>query len=209
MKSSKSLLSCCLVVIFVTNSAVAVLKLDFHIESLCRFSSRLITTQFVPLYNSIKDKADIDFFVYGKSETIESSNGSISFTCQHGDWECEKNINMTCVLTFLGENTDLKAKFVGCAMDFNRSYPALDPECTRAVGVDQTLIDECAVSGVGRILQRKVGLISLPYINLSGHVPTVVFNGILNDFVQSFSQVDLGDTFRGVENGTYKLTTAT
>lgn len=209
MKPSKSLLCCSLVVIFATSCSIAKLNLDFHIESLCRFSSRFITTQFGPSYELVKDRADIDFHIYGKSETLVSENGSLTFICQHGDWECEKNINMTCVLTLLGDNTDLKTKFVLCAMDFNRSFPALDPECTRQVGVDQRLVDDLVLSGQGKLLQRDVGLISQPYINLSNRVPTIVVNGIYNELVSGIFQDNFLDTLSGVENGTFKLTSST
>lgn len=207
MKLSKSLLSAIiLIVIFAAGRALAKLKLDIHIESLCRFSSKFILTQFAPAYEKIKHSADIDFHIYGKSTTTVLNNGTANFKCQHGDWECEKNINMTCVLNFLGDNTDLQAEFVVCAMNFNRSFPALDRECTKSVHVDQSFVDLCVVSSMGRSLQRDVGLLSAPYIGISGRVPTIVYNGIYSQLISGLSQVDFLNTFRGVENGTFKLT---
>lgn len=207
MKSPKNLLFCSLV-IFASRCVLASVKLDLHIGSLCRFSSIFIRTQFAPSFEAIKHDADIDFHIYGKSETIEHDNGSPTFICQHGDWECEKNINMTCVLHFLGNNTDLKAQFVICAMDFTRAFPWLDPECTREVGVDQSLVDSCAVTRMGLDLQREVGLISGPIIEISHRVPTIVYNKVYSERLSSISQTDFLNTFNGLAEGTIKLPTA-
>lgn len=193
MKLSKYLL-CLSFIVLVTHCVVASVRLDIHIESLCRFSSKFITTQFGPSYDAIKDNAVISFHIYGKSNTIENNDGNVSFKCQHGNWECEKNIYMTCVLHYLGFNTDLKAQFVVCAMNFTNEYPA----CVRDVNLDQGLVDSCTFGSLGRELQREVGYFSGPYINQSHRVPTIVYNGVYSEGLSGSSQVDFFNTFVSV-----------
>lgn len=203
-QSTKILISCGFALLTI-RFATATIKLDIHIESLCRFSSNFIETQFGPAYEKIKHEADIDFYIYGKSKTIENLDGTTTFTCQHADWECEKNINMTCVLHFLAGDTDLETQFVVCGMNFTRSWPALDPKCSQEVGIDQSLVDQCVVNGLGVQLQKAVGLISDPFIAQSNRVPTIVINGVYNKLLSGFAQTDFIDTFRGLQNGTFKV----
>lgn len=199
MKLSKYFLCISLsFIVFVTHSALAFVRLDIHIEALCRYSSKFITTQFKPSYDAIKNNSLINFYIYGKSETIEYENGTVSFTCQHGYWECERNIYMTCVLHYLGLNSDLKASFVICAMNFTNDYST----CVQEVNLDQSLVNDCAFGSLGKELQREVGYFSGPYINESNRVPTLVYNGVYDEYISGLSQTDFLTTFLSFANRT-------
>lgn len=60
------------------------LKIGIFIEADCSFSKKFITGQFRPAYNGLKEKIDVEFFTFGKSESYVDEDGNVRFKCQHG-----------------------------------------------------------------------------------------------------------------------------
>lgn len=79
------------------------LNIGIFIEADCIYSKQFITNQFRPAYRGIKDRVEVDFFTFGKSESFIGVDGEVKFRCQHGKEECRKNKLQTCGLHMLSK----------------------------------------------------------------------------------------------------------
>jgi interferon, gamma-inducible protein 30 len=162
-------------------------RVDIHIESRCKFSSKFILSQLdSATLENIQDFVDLHFYVFGKSGSYHDRNGDLSFVCQHGDLECYLNMYQTCVLDLIGTDTERAVQFVVCAMNFTNIYS----DCVELIELNQSDVNECIIGPKGTLLQLEVERIANPIIGESKKVPTIVYNGFFDQNLSSLSQVD-------------------
>ncbi|KAG5669503.1 hypothetical protein PVAND_017390 [Polypedilum vanderplanki] len=159
-----------------------ILKVDIFLESECKSSKQFLQEQIKPNYEQIKGDVLLTFVPFGKSHSITNTSG-IFFECQHGHFECHNNIFLSCALNLITES-DLRTQFMICAMDYSTPLN----HCASEVGLKIREVHECAESNDGIELQLENEKKTTPIIEMSGHVPTIVFNEIYdkNDDEKAF-----------------------
>ena len=110
-----------------------------YYETLCPDSRDFIVKQLKPTVNHLRDLTGIYFDIvpYGKANTTVGPDGSITFQCQHGPAECERNIHHACVVKNVDNRPqNLRAEMVACLFEKMGIEPSGDiDEATRKVSL--------------------------------------------------------------------------
>lgn len=167
------------------NSTDTKVQLVVYYETLCPDSQKFITTQFVPLWDQSSNYLNVTLVPYGKS-TMDTVNGTDTFTCHHGPDECYGNKVQACILD---ENTshlmmNEQIKLINCLMKEgkkNVTYPTM--ECAKKNQIADsavTAIETCVNSTKGDELLKALGQKTDAFLKPLANVPTVTLNGVQN-----------------------------
>lgn len=151
----------------------AKIQVDIYIESYCKFSQEFILEEFTPDYEALKDDISVHFFTAGKSSSFVDEYGEVVFRCQHGPAECRRNVFQTCGLNAIGDNQDKQVAFMNCTMRLEIPFE----ECCSLLDLNYEAIEGCSSSQEGVDLQLKVLEMTTPILDISGHIPTITFDG--------------------------------
>lgn len=150
-----------------------------YYEALCPDSKNFVVKQLVPTYQKLPHLIDVQYVPYGKAETRQQPDGSLTFTCQHGPIECEANrihactieairdpaIRLNLIACMIKDNMIPKEAFAQCAKDFE-----LD-------AVDTQKIRECGDSPHSAELLRTYGEQTAALRPKISFIPTVTLDG--------------------------------
>lgn len=118
---------------------------------------------------------DFDYFPYGNARETKLSNGSYSFSCQHGANECAANMIMACAMNFHG-NASLYVPFVAC-MEASNAPVNAGEKCAKQAGFDYSEIKACTTSSLGNGLMHKIAVATDSLSPAHQWTPWVVMNG--------------------------------
>lgn len=152
------------------------LVVEIFIESFCKYSKKFITQTFGPVYASVKDKIDVEFYPYGKASRSLNDEDEWEFNCQHGTIECVNNTKQSCALDVIGDNQDRQVEFMRCAMGEKTLT-----QCSDLLKINKDTVETCASGERGIELQHKAAEESEKVIPKSGKVPTIVFQRIYSE----------------------------
>merc|ERR1712123_126020 len=116
----------CLCVTLAASLGADALQIDVIYESLCPDSTRFISQQIPTMYEAIGQYVEMKFRPYGFATTTEV-DGAYQFECQHGERECNGNMDQA------------------------------GPACFEQFGLDYQPIMDCIESGEGAQLHADYG----------------------------------------------------
>ncbi|KAK9873319.1 hypothetical protein WA026_021811 [Henosepilachna vigintioctopunctata] len=165
-------------------------KVSIYYETLCSDSIIFIRNDFYPNYERLKHRILVDFVPYGKSRQSRASNGSWTFTCHHGSWECRGNKYQACALDQT-EKQDQTVEFVKCVMWQTNPTDADDvKECALSNGLDWNKISSCQQGNRGDELLANYGNRTLNLNPKLVSVPTILFDDVYDENLQKLCQRD-------------------
>lgn len=164
-----------------------------YYESLCPDSIKFYINQLYPTMEitNLSTKVSLELIPYGKSQYTRADDGSLTFTCHHGERECYGNKVHACALNILTSKRE-RLSYLNCLLgsmlkDRQAVFPA--DKCAEDVGIGAQLpqIIECANKTQGNELLAEMGNKTQLLQPKLTSVPTVVFNNKYdqNDFKDS------------------------
>uniref|UniRef100_A0A6M2DWB6 Putative gamma-interferon inducible lysosomal thiol reductase tabanus bromius n=1 Tax=Xenopsylla cheopis TaxID=163159 RepID=A0A6M2DWB6_XENCH len=154
---------------------VPVLVTVFY-EALCPDSKSFVVSELLPSYTKAKSILDYELIPYGKAKTIENSDGTLSFECQHGPPECKANIIHACVLEIL-DDADKKLDVISCMIQDNILPDEALRTCAKLSNFDPEPVVECSISRKGAELLKKYGEATNALRPTITFIPTVLLDG--------------------------------
>jgi len=127
---------------------------DVYYECLCPDSRSFIVNQLYPAWQNLKDIMEINLIPWGKADSEVTEDG-YTFTCQHGQLECEGNTYHTCAVK--SANTDISIPYVKCMIEDNREPAAIARSCAEQINIPYSPIEECARGKEGNQLLFLMG----------------------------------------------------
>lgn len=164
-------------------------------ETYCPDSVKFITQQLYPTYQTLNESFFKPLMIpFGRANDTTFPNGTISFSCQHGEKECYGNKVHACVLN-LKVVLGAKLKFINCSMartDLKNADPYKYPidECAIESGLSAQDIRTCLgnVALVDQLLQSYGN--ETKQHNIPGF-PYIVFNSTFDNATSQKSEKDL------------------
>lgn len=181
-----------------------------YYETLCPDTRDFFVKQVKPTVNNLRNRLTnvyFDMVPYGKATTTVEPDGSISFQCQHGPKECERNIHHACVvkrLDILALNVHIKAEMVACLFEKVGVKPSGDiDEATRKCAAELNLTDprgfmekvkKCKNSDDGSKHLKHFGEKTYELNPPLYFIPWITFKGKWSKEIQDASLQDLQGT---------------
>ncbi|XP_039286794.1 GILT-like protein 1 isoform X2 [Nilaparvata lugens] len=165
-----------------------VLKVTIFYESKCSDSMSFITEQLKPTFEKVGQYLKIDLVPYGNAEH-KVSNGTYTFTCQHGPDECRYNKIHSCALKYITDQNQV-VDFISCLMVLKNEDKVLN-ECAKKSNVDLAKINSCSSSHEGDALLAANGDRTHSFKPKVTWVPTIVFNDKYDDDDQQLAETNL------------------
>lgn len=148
-------------------------------EALCPDSKNFIVRQLVPTYERLPHLIEVRYVPYGKADTKQLPDGSLSFECQHGPIECEANRVHACAIEnirdpatrlnliacMIRDNMIPKDAFNRCAKDFSLDV------------MDAQKIRECGESPHSAELLKQYGEQTKALRPRVAFIPTITLDG--------------------------------
>lgn len=128
-------------------------KLDVYMESLCPDTTAFIEEQLWPVWQEMGDFIDLHIIPFGKADWHDAMGGDFTFTCQHGQRECDGNQLMCCGIERLREPRRY-LPYIRCLQGKDVEDTA---ECNRAARLSQRQMLTCAKGRQGRVLHHQMG----------------------------------------------------
>ncbi|XP_057672823.1 gamma-interferon-inducible lysosomal thiol reductase-like [Diorhabda carinulata] len=179
-------------------------KLELYYEGLCPYCHEFIAQQLYPTYEALGSEADstilIDLIPYGNADYVINDDGSVEFTCQHGERECLLNRIHACAIN---QNTT-QAKMIGfiyCSI--NRSEEdALEvaSECANENGLSFDDINSCVSSTLSDNLLLAYAKRQEKLDPPLEYVPNIRFNGVFDENLENKARQDCLATVCGLIN---------
>ncbi|KAL7866720.1 hypothetical protein AOLI_G00145340 [Acnodon oligacanthus] len=151
-------------------------EVTVYYESLCPGCRSFLTEQLFPTWMMLRDIMRVHLVPYGNTKELPERN---SFSCQHGEPECQANIIEACILNV----TDHAAFPVIHCMASSSDVIKAAPSCLQlyAPSVEWGTIESCVKGGLGHILMHENGVKTQSLSPAHTHVPWVTFNGVYTD----------------------------
>jgi interferon, gamma-inducible protein 30 len=163
------------------------IKIDLYFESQCPGCRQLITTSFAEAMkaDSFLQMAELNFWPYGNAHEYQSGN-DWTFTCQHGEPECQYNFIETCAKNLVGCPFQY-FNFLNCveSSDTGRDYETVAKNCASSAGV--TNIDDimsCYRGSDASAMEHQVALKTEALNPPHKWVPWVTVNDVYDEKVQ-------------------------
>merc|ERR1712048_171255 len=164
----------CLVFLCLASLCSSKLRMDVFYESLCPDSKHFISQQLAPMYSTLHNDVNINFYPFGKTEITEV-NGGYQFECQHGPRECHGNIVQACTIAYVRSSND-KVRLIICMMS-QRDPSKAGPGCFRRMKLNYWPIKKCVMNGEGKRIVVNFGKIQNSLIPKPTDVPWINFYG--------------------------------
>lgn len=161
------------------------IRVDVYYECLCPDSRYFLLQHLVPAFNKLGSALDIRLWPYGKAETSENPMGGYSFSCQHGDRECEGNTYHTCAAHLLRDQAEFMP-LVACMIDDNMQPQRAAHQCLESVGsglLQWERLRHCAEPGAaqGQHLLAEAGKRTHALVPKVSFIPTIEIEGSQRD----------------------------
>jgi len=124
----------------------------------------------------VGDIVDITYYPYGNAKERQKSDGTWSFTCQHGESECTGNLIMACGIN-LNNSTDQWFPFINCIEDSNSEPDRVAQQCAKQAGLDYSAIDSCVQGSQGNKIMHSIAEATQNLQPPHQWTPWVVMNG--------------------------------
>lgn len=116
-------------------------------------------------------------YPYGNAREKQLSNGSWSFTCQHGTNECIVNMIFACAMHYNPDPADYWP-FVECMeQTSSSSRPSAGSKCASQHSVNWNDIDKCRYSSLGNSIMHQIAVATENLSPRHQWTPWVVLNG--------------------------------
>ncbi|XP_050031305.2 GILT-like protein 1 [Dermacentor andersoni] len=161
-------------------SAVKKVNLTVLYEPYSKESSWFINKQLVPMYRLLRKHLVVDMVPFGGTHIKEPqvANTTVSFTCRHGQAECQASMIHACAIA-LYPDPDKHLPFISCTlMSWKPEKNA--QKCSNEHKLESSRILGCASSEQGRILLQKMGRRTMSVQPPINRVPSVVIDGGFN-----------------------------
>ncbi|KAJ6649937.1 GILT-like protein 1 [Pseudolycoriella hygida] len=155
-----------------------VLVMVFY-EALCPDSKYFIIKQLQTAYYKAPALIDFQLIPYGKATTTTNADGSLAFTCQHGEIECNANIYHACCVEAIDEPKIL-IDVIACMIKNNVLPKEAMQRCAKENQVEWEPIQKC-YDRQARICKRLLipkGSLSPPinYVCVTCRSPPIITN---------------------------------
>ncbi|XP_072389823.1 gamma-interferon-inducible lysosomal thiol reductase-like [Diabrotica undecimpunctata] len=174
------------------------LTVTLFYEGLCPYCHDFILNQLYPGYQQLGDSFKLDLVPYGWESYEKQADGTIKYTCQHGENECYINRIHACVIDQKPVQSDL-INFLQCYLSQASAYNILEElldmarDCSGGtisfddiqVCIEGSRADELLLSYSER--QSKLNP-ALPY------VPNIRFNGVFDKDLETDATQDFVGT---------------
>lgn len=147
-----------------------------YYEALCPDSKNFIIKQLQTTYHRAPKLLNIELIPYGKAETKTNSDGSLSFTCQHGETECEANIIHGCTIESI-HDTETELNMIACMIRDNANPKEAFHRCSKEYTIDSETIQKCYLSPHGKELLKLYGIATDALQPAVSFIPTVTLDG--------------------------------
>ena len=156
-----------------------------YYESLCPYCRDFIVGSFSEAWEAVPEIMDVTFLPWGNERSYEQADGSVEFSCQHGEQECYLNVVHACALKMAPSNT-VGINFIVCMESNGQDTLA----CAAQNGLDGAALESCAIDpAMDAEMLRLRDITDAAEPALRG-VPTVEVNGsqhpqneIINDLL--------------------------
>ncbi|GMR39675.1 hypothetical protein PMAYCL1PPCAC_09870 [Pristionchus mayeri] len=160
------------------------IKITLIYEALCPFCQRFISNQLGVVFNSLRGHFELEMVPWGNSRLLPDG----SFSCNHGQKECDANRLQSCVLDQLQVKGALP--FIVCFEKniFSQSVEQSWRACTAFVRSHEREIKHCYDSEKGVQLQRIAAqktfsarpqpIVEVPYLLINDYSPTTENNDL-------------------------------
>ncbi|XP_047099441.1 GILT-like protein 1 [Schistocerca piceifrons] len=156
--------------VFADNTATVAV----YYETLNQTCKGFFIDQLLPAYNQAPDRITVKLVPFGK--TVVNSTDPLTFTCEHGQRECEGLKIHSCAIAHVQDQTSL-LNLAECTIRNQTDPEARLIECATDLGIEVSPIEDCAKSTNGSRLLKLNGdktkelnppLTDLPTITLNG-----------------------------------------
>jgi len=142
--------------------------INLYYEALCPYCRHEITNNIrtAMLTPGFSDMVDLEIWPYGNARETQNSDGTWSFTCQHGEHECVWNLWESCINNFRTYYGPLQSyEWIECIemTDYGTNYADLVKSCGMKVGIaDKFLanVDSCAKGSQGNVIQHRNAVVT-------------------------------------------------
>jgi len=155
-------------------------KIDVYIESQCPDTDRFLKNQLEHVYAELGAYIELALFPFGKANVtrLNTVEEDYSFGCQHGEKECIVNQLMCCGIDRL-KTVEKYFPYIVC---LQMTTPGAQEQvvCDQKAGLPHKEIQDCGNGREGRLLHRKMGLLTKsqhPDRDYLIFVPWVVVDG--------------------------------
>ena len=111
-----------------------------YYESLCPYCQDFVAGSFLEAWEAVPEIMDVTFVPWGNERAYEQADGSVEFSCQHGEQECYFNLVHACALKQAPSNT-VGINFIVCMETSGQDTQA----CATQTGLDGAGLESCAV----------------------------------------------------------------
>lgn len=175
-------------------SAVQKINVTVLYEPYCKDSSWFITKQLLPVYSQLRKHLIVEMVPFGRTRMKEpqGADTTVSFTCRHGQAECQASMIHACAIA-LYPDTDKHLAFIACTLKAWKPDKNVKKCCT-LLKMESAKILGCASSPQGKILMQKMGWRTMSVKPPINYVPSVVIDGGFNKRYQKKLQKQFKET---------------
>jgi len=173
------------------------MKISVFYETLCPYSVKFLREQLVPTYLKFKDYLLIDLVPYGNAKTIQYTDGTYGFECQHGPRECYANKLHACAIAHITSKDDLMS-YIQCTADQDMGFSKAagrielaEERCASTAGRYYEMIQECANGTEGTQLMVSYGVRTHNLVPPVKGVPWILFNDVYYPQYKDRAEEDL------------------
>ncbi|XP_049943949.1 gamma-interferon-inducible lysosomal thiol reductase-like isoform X3 [Schistocerca serialis cubense] len=172
--------------VFADNTA----RVGVYYETLSPACREFFINQLIPTYKHAPERITVTLVPFGN--TVVNSTNPPTFTCEHGETECEGLKIHSCAIALVQDQTTL-LNLADCTIRNQTDPEAILTECATTLGIEWRPIADCAKSTNGSQLLKvngdktnalNPGVKELPIITLYGsqseesQLRTNLWNGI-------------------------------
>jgi interferon gamma-inducible protein 30 len=152
--------------------------IELFYEAECPYCTRFMGNQLLNLIQvpGIFEITQFQLYPFGNGK-IYRNGRDVSFTCQHGESECQGNIIATCAIDLYPQIQSIP--FAICLDTPSKNWRSIGQRCAEAFDLDWNAIEQCTNSETGHRAQYYTALATKAAGVKS--VPTLYVDGIEED----------------------------
>lgn len=168
--------------------AVTPVNVTLFYEGLCPACHHFILQQLWPTYGKLEDYVTVDLLPFGNAH-MNVVNGTVTFTCQHGEEECYVNEVQTCAVKYVHPTRKL-LDLVACMFQSDDPTKSGEP-CAQKVDTDWPVLDKCSRGPEGTRLLWEMGNRTRGHQPTIDYVPWIEINGVHDEATSKRARKDL------------------
>jgi interferon, gamma-inducible protein 30 len=183
-------------------------RVDFYYESLCPYCQQFIGRA---LRTAVGTQdfwrvCDFNLYPYGNARRTRIGDDDWSFTCQHGERECEGNLIETCAIRLNEGYFYTKAlPYIVCLEGNTEDWNKQSRACAYEFGLDHEAISTCATSKLGRQFMAEIADATDKLEPAHTYVPWVVVNGVHSESTENAVQSNMVKYVCSIYKGSEKI----